>query len=134
MNKFRWFEGLWQDFRYGGRVLRANPGFLAVATLSLALGIGANTAIFELLDAVRLRMLPISHPEQLADLRIAKNPHCCSGNFQGAHPDFTYAQWGRSATTAGVFEHFCLEQYRFQPRRQRRKANRARLVGQRPVF
>ena len=86
-------EGLWQDFRYGGRLLRMNPGFLAVATLSLALGIGANTAIFELLNAVRLRMLPVAHPEQLAELKIAKNEHCCSGNFSDRQPNFTYPQW-----------------------------------------
>ncbi len=86
-------EGLWQDFRYGGRLLRMNPGFFAVATMSLALGIGANTAIFELLNAVRLRMLPLSHPEQLAELEIAKNDHCCSGNFSDRRPHFTYAQW-----------------------------------------
>jgi len=103
MKKSSWFEGLWQDFRYGGRVLLANPGFFAVAALSLALGIGANTAIFELLDAVRLRMLPVSHPEQLADLRIAKNPHCCSGNFQGRHSDFTYAQWEQIRDHQQVF-------------------------------
>ncbi len=86
-------RGVWQDFRYGGRLLRINPGFFAVATISLALGIGANTAIFELLNAVRLRMLPLSHPEQLAELEIAKNDHCCSGNFSDRRPNFTYPQW-----------------------------------------
>lgn len=86
-------ESLWQDFHFGARLLRLNKGFFLVATLSLALGIGANTAIFQLVDAVRLRLLPVSHPEQLAELQIAKNDHCCSGNFSDRHPDFTYAQW-----------------------------------------
>jgi len=86
-------ESAWQDVHYGARLLRLNKGFFTVATLSLGLGIGANTAIFQLLDAVRLRMLPVSHPEQLAELQIAKNEHCCSGNFSDRRPHSTYAQW-----------------------------------------
>ncbi len=86
-------ESFWQDLRHGARLLRLSPGFFAVAALSLALGIGANTAIFQLLDSVRLRMLPVPHAEQLAILRIAENEHCCSGNFSDRHPDFTYPQW-----------------------------------------
>ncbi len=86
-------QSFWQDLRYGARLLRLSPGFFAVAALSLALGIGANTAIFQLLDAVRLRMLPAPHAEQLASLRIAENEHCCSGNFSDRHSDFTYPQW-----------------------------------------
>ena len=93
MNRSSWLGDCWQDFRYGSRVLGRNPGFLAIATLSLALGIGANTAIFQLLDAVRLRLLPVAHPEQLAELQIAKNEHCCSGNFSDRHPNLTYPQW-----------------------------------------
>jgi putative ABC transport system permease protein len=93
MSTIALLESAWQDFHYGARLLRLNKGFFTVATLSLALGIGANTAIFQLLDAVRLRMLPISHPEQLAELQIAKNEHCCSGNFSDRRPHFTYAQW-----------------------------------------
>src|SRR4051795_3995303 len=58
-------EGLVQDVRYGARMLRSNPGFSAVAILSLALGIGANTAIFTLLHALILRPLPVSKPEEL---------------------------------------------------------------------
>ena len=63
-------EQLVQDLRYGARQLRLSPGFTAVAVLSLALGIGANTAIFQLLDAVRLRSLPVQNPQELAEIRI----------------------------------------------------------------
>jgi predicted permease len=68
MNSFGFVETLWQDVRYGSRMLRKNPGFAAVAILTLALGIGVNTAIFSLLDAILLRTLPVSHPESLAVL------------------------------------------------------------------
>ncbi len=93
MTTSRWLENCWQDLRHGGRLLLGSPGFFTVATLSLALGIGANTAIFQLLDAVRLRLLPVPHPEQLAELQIAENEHCCSGNFSDSYPNLTYAQW-----------------------------------------
>jgi predicted permease len=89
----RSIDSLWQDLRVGTRVLAKNPGFFAIAGLSLALGIGANAAIFQLLDAVRLRTLPVPHPEQLVRLEIADNDHCCNGNFSARNSDFTYAQW-----------------------------------------
>jgi predicted permease len=59
---------LWQDIRYAVRRLRQSPGFTAAAVVSLALGIGANTAIFTLLDQLLLRNLPVPHPEQIVRL------------------------------------------------------------------
>src|SRR5271165_4427227 len=81
------------DLLYAFRLMRMNPAFYIVAALSLALGVGANTAIFQLLDAVSLKMLPVDHPEHLVELTIAKNEHCCSGNFTARRSSFTGPQW-----------------------------------------
>src|SRR5207302_6489448 len=64
-----------QDIRYGLRMLAKNPGFTAVAVITLALGIGANTAIFTLVDAIMLKSLPVADPKRL--YRLGDNDNCC---------------------------------------------------------
>lgn len=91
MNTIGSIDSLWQDLRYGARLLRRDTGFAAAAIVSLALGIGANTAIFQLLETVRLRTLPVASPEELVEVRLPPGPR--TGSFQGRHPRFTYAQW-----------------------------------------
>src|SRR5215510_8206058 len=66
----RWLETVWQDIRYGMRILLKNPRFALIVVLLLALGIGANTAIFSLVDPVLFKLLPVKDPEQLVLLNI----------------------------------------------------------------
>ncbi|MEJ7607330.1 MAG: ABC transporter permease [Bryobacteraceae bacterium] len=80
------------DLRYGLRQLRLAPGFTIVAIMSLALGIGANTAIFQLIDAIRLRSLPVHEPSQLAAVDSAPQ-FFTSGWYSSRNRAFTYAQF-----------------------------------------
>ena len=74
---WRWpsTESFFADIRFALRTLRKSPGFTTTAFLTLALGIGANAAIFMLLDAIRLRSLPVQDPQELAEVRIAAPGH-----------------------------------------------------------
>jgi len=81
-----------RDARYALRGFLRNPGFTLVAILTLALGIGANTAVFQLLDAVRLRSLPIAAPDQLAELRIVGGNRGF-GATEGSFARFTIPMW-----------------------------------------
>ena len=70
MDTIGWIETLWQDLRYAFRILHKSPTFTIVVVLSLALGIGANTAIFSLIDALMLRWLPVRDPQELVQLKM----------------------------------------------------------------
>jgi predicted permease len=97
---------LWQDLHYAVRRLAKSPGFALTAILTLALGIGANTAIFQLLEAVRLRTLPVRDPAGLVEIRIA-DMDGARGNFHAWHAGATNAMWEeirkRQESLSGVF-------------------------------
>jgi putative ABC transport system permease protein len=102
----RWIEQAAQDVRYALRTFRRNPAFAAVAILSLTLGIGANTALFEVVNAVRLRALPIADPSRLVEVRIA-DMNGARGGFETWYPAVTQPIWreleARQEAFSGLF-------------------------------
>ena len=103
---FPLIEALKRDATYGLRVLGRAPAFTVAAILSLALGIGANTAIFELLDAVRLRTLPVERPREIVEIRL-QGEGGRQGNTVSRNSGLTNPLWeairDRQQSFAGVF-------------------------------
>jgi len=94
-------ERLWQDVRYGARMMRKNPGFTAVALLTLALGIGANTAVFSVINATLLRPFPYENPEQLIILQ--------ERNAGGGLQDASYLNYADWRSQSASFESMAAE-------------------------
>src|SRR6266849_10562197 len=103
MNMIGFLDSAWRDLRYGARLLRLNPAFAIVAILSLALGVGANTAIFQLLDAVRIRTLPVTNADELVEVRIAEPVGGRTGQFNGRRPSLTNPLWEQIRDRQQVF-------------------------------
>ena len=100
-------SSVWQDVRHALRALGKAPGFTAIASITLSIGIGANTAVFQLADAIRLRPLPVTSPEALVEVRMADPTRGRMGTFAGRRPLFTFALWEelrrRQQAFSGVF-------------------------------
>jgi predicted permease len=92
IRRVMWLDDFLMDLRYAARTLARQPGFLAAAVLSLGLGIGANTAIFSLIDAVMLRAMPVSEPQQLVQITRSYAGGQTGGNF--SYPLFEYLRDG----------------------------------------
>jgi len=107
-------EAFWTDIRYSFRLLAKTPVFTGVVLATLALGIGANTAIFSLLDAILLRSLPVSHPEQLVEItkstltnplweQLRDQQDMFSGVFAWGNASFNLAQGGLVRNADGLW-------------------------------
>lgn len=102
MRGVRWLEEFFQDIRYGVRLLRKNPRFSAVVILALALGLGANTALFSLFNSVLLAALPVRNPEELVVLNTMNETSDSITSFSyPMYREFTQAVLRRSYPCVG---------------------------------
>jgi predicted permease len=97
-SRWLWWDHFWHDLRFGLRMLRKKPSFTIVAVLTLALGVGANTAIFSIVNAVLLRSLPFSHPDRLVKI-VANNQGVGAQDIGFSVPELDDLR-----ASAGVFE------------------------------
>ena len=103
MNTLRFIDSIWQDLRYGARLLLKNPTFSIVAILTLALGTGANAAIFQLVNSLRLRTLPVERPQELVSIAIETNGSGRTGRFMSRRPFFSEPLWRAIEAEQKVF-------------------------------
>src|SRR5437879_5169991 len=95
-----------KDLKFAFRQLLKNPGFTAVAVLTLALGIGANTAIFTLIDAVLLKKLPVEEPDRLVLFRAVAPPEFSIGSYAGNSGGLANDAMGRRSMTSFPYQSF----------------------------
>src|SRR5262249_24478601 len=99
-------ETLWQDIRYVARILHKSPGFTAVAAVTIALGMGANTAIFTLVNAVLLKKLPVKEPERLVLLRSVAPQEFVVGSYVGNSGGYPESRTGAKSMTSFPYQSF----------------------------